>query len=57
MNIYRHTKNNRLYTLARVSPRMYTGSWVEAVPYNHKVPVYPRRKHVDVKDFTLIAER
>ena len=54
MNIYRH-KNGYLYTLAKVSPRMYTGSWFEATPYNHAVPVYARRKQVDFKDFTLIA--
>ena len=55
MNIYRHIKNGKLYTLAKVSPRMYTGSWVEATPYNHKVKVYPRKTHVDLKEFTLVA--
>lgn len=56
MNIYRHKKNRRLYTLAKVSPRMYTGHWFEAIPYNHNVLVYPRKKHVDLNEFTLIAE-
>ena len=55
MNIYRHRKTGYLYTLAMVSPRMVLGRWMEATPYNHAVPVYARRKHVDAKDFTLVA--
>ena len=55
MNIYRHKKTGYLYTLAMVSPRMHTGRWMEATPYNHAVPVYPRRTWVEPKDFTLVA--
>ncbi|CAB5214614.1 hypothetical protein UFOVP190_188 [uncultured Caudovirales phage] len=50
MTLFRHT-NGLLYTLAQVSPRGYTGSWLEAVPYRHSVATKtPKRA-----DFTAVA--
>ncbi len=54
MTIYRHKKNGLLYTIEKVSPRMYTGLWYEAKPFNHDTPVYPRKTHVDVKEFEAV---
>ncbi len=54
MNIYRH-KNGYLYTLSRSTPRGWLKNQLEATPYNHAIPVYARRKWVEMKDFTLVA--
>ncbi len=33
MTIFKHKTNKQLYYIYRVTPRMYTGGWYEAVPY------------------------
>lgn len=54
MTIFRHIKSGLLYSIALVSPRMYTGSWHEAVPY------FPNQgktiKNARLKDFVAIAD-
>lgn len=53
MTIFRHIKSGVLYSIALVSPRMYTGSWYEAEPY------FPNSgsviKNANLKDFVAIA--
>lgn len=50
VTLFRHT-NGLLYTLAQASPRGYSGSWLQAVPYRHSVAINtPKRA-----DFTAVA--
>jgi hypothetical protein len=44
MTIFRHKETGVLYTIALVSPRMYTGSWFEATVYNRPKDNYPTIK-------------
>jgi hypothetical protein len=50
MTLFRH-KNGLLYTLAQVSPRGYTGSWLEAVAYRHANSIRTPKQ----EDFTAVA--
>ena len=54
MTIFRHIKSGILYSIALVSPRMYTGSWHEATPY------FPNQgkaiRNANLKDFVAIAD-
>lgn len=50
MTLFRH-KNGLLYTLAIVSPLMYTGKWLEAKPFRHRVSI----KRPIATDFVSVA--
>jgi len=54
MKIFRNKKNGKLYLIE------WIGRWIQeyrAIPYNHKTPVYPRKKNVSLDEFTLVAEK
>ena len=51
MTLFRNTKNGRLYLLAVVSPRSYTGSWLESQDYFTGT----RTKIRNTTNFTAVA--
>ena len=58
MTIFRDNKTGRLTLLFLTSPRMYTGSWYEAVDYftNKRVEFKNgKAKHVKLEDYTAVA--
>jgi hypothetical protein len=56
MTIFRYKKDGCLYTLYKVSPRHYTGSWTSAEPYFPNQGKYIKEvKKLD--DFEVVAER
>jgi hypothetical protein len=62
MNIYRNIHDGKLYNLYKVSPRGYTGHWLEAVPYIPSCSMCGRGPSVKIsknreKDYVLVAER
>ena len=59
MTIFRHNQNNRLYTIAKCTPRGITGSYYEAIPYNHNT--FLSRNGVftakmNLSDFAAVSE-
>lgn len=55
MNLYRSKKDGQLDLLYRVSPRMFTGHWYEAVPYFPNQGTHLLKAKFD--DFYIIANK
>jgi len=59
MTLFRCLTNQKLYTIAKVTPRMVLGTWYEAIPYNHNIPVFSRKWQLtenDLGQFVAIAQ-
>lgn len=60
MTVFRYKRNGMLYLLARVSPSKVTGSWMEAVPFNHTQTIGLRggnkfKSNMSIEDFEAVS--
>lgn len=60
MTIFRNKNDQKLYTIERVSPRMYTGSWHEAKPLfpnqgTAHLNARGKIKKINLSDFVPVA--
>ena len=54
MKIYKSKLDNKLYTIQLVSPPKYTGSWYDAVPYQHLGKI---QQKINLKDYVQVSQR